>query len=202
MYAARAAQASGRRFRAARGLTAGLVAAFGALVAHALAGGSVTVVPGLAVVAVTLPLAIVSTRIGTVDVPRLAATAIVAQAVGHLTLMMAPAGVHQHAHAVGEPAMSAHALLPVPMVLTHLVVVLATTFVAAGMDRALVAAIWSALAWLLLPLLGQARVPHGVRARVRGVGLVARSQASGSTAAPRGPPRRGLHPHPSPRFAH
>lgn len=196
MHAARTAVASGRRFRPARGLAAGLVAAFGALCAHVAGGGSVALVPGLAVLAVALPLATLLVRAGRVDVARLALIAFCAQAVGHLTLMMAPAQVHHHGHAHaaagGMDLLDAVGLSP-SMASTHLTVVAATTAVATGLDRALVAAAWAVLGWLLLPLLGLVRLPVSLRRRVHADDVAVASQTVRATAVPRGPPVLARH---------
>lgn len=200
MYTANAASASGQRFRPVRGLVAGLVSAGGALSAHAFAGGSVDLVPGLMVLAVAIPMATTLSRVGTVDIHRLAATALVAQLVGHLTLMMAPSGMHQHGHAAhgGDAAaqtgaMGAMGLSPT-MVLAHLAVVAATTAVAIGLDRALIAAAWSVLGWLLLPSPGHTTLPIALRQHVPNRGMALSSQVERSAAEPRGPPSAPLLP--------
>lgn len=205
MSATRTAAASGRRFRPARGVLAGLVAAFGALCAHVAGGGTILLVPGLVVLGVALPLGIVLTRIGRVDVPRLALIAFCAQAVGHLTLMMAPSDLHHHGHAHqaagGMGLLDAVGLTP-SMALTHLGVVAATTAVAAGLDQAVVKAVWAFLGWLVLRLLRLAALPVRGRQRVRTESAAVRSQTVRSAAVPRGPPA-GTHPLvPSLRLAH
>lgn len=195
MSATSSAAASGRRFRPARGLVAGLVAAFGALCAHVAGGGTVMLVPGLAVLGVALPLSVLLTRVGRVDVPRLALTALCAQAVGHLTLMLAPNQMqhhgHEHAASGSMTLLDAVGLTP-SMALTHLAVVAATTAVAAGLDQALVAAVGAVLGWLVLRLLGLVRLPVRARQRVRAAGVVVRSQTERTAAEPRGPPVRRL----------
>lgn len=204
MHAFSAAAANGRRFRPARGVSAGLIAALGALGAHLLAGGSVALVPGLVVTAVALPLAVVLTRVGAVDVRRLALTAAAAQAVGHLTLMLAPSGPQHHDH--HQAATSATGMLPAlglsaSMLLTHLGVVVVTTAVAAGVDQAILALVWSVLGWLLLPLLGVLLLPVRHRRRIHTDVTVVPAQATTSTAAPRGPPLAALRLAPSLRLA-
>lgn len=176
------------------------MAAGGALCAHALAGGTIEPVPGLMVLAVAVPMATVLTRIGTVDVHRLFATALVAQLVGHLTLMMAPSGM-QHAGHLGHATTAAspiHALgFSDSMLLTHLAVAGATTAVAAGVDRAAVAAAWSILGWLLLQNLRHGPVPVRLRSVLSGIDRPVLSQTSRTPADPRGPPmppRLRLHP--------
>ncbi len=205
MHASRTAAASGHRFRPARGLLAGLVAAFGALCAHVAGGGTVLVVPGLAVLAVALPLGVLLTPTGRVAVPRLALTALCAQAVGHLTLMMAPSGMHHHGHAHAAPErmglLDAVGLTP-SMALTHLAVVAATTAVAAGLDQAVVAAVRAFLGWLVLRLLDLVRLPVRGRQRVRAEGGAVRSQTARTAAEPRGPPVRRLHLASPLRLAH
>ena len=171
-----------RRFGQARGAIAGSVAAFGALVAHVAAGGSVELVPGLVVTAVALPLAVALTPRDAVDLRRLTATALVAQALGHLCLMFAPTGHHHHA--------SGSAAQPTPTMLTlHLLVVAATVAVAAGLDRGALDIVRAAAGWLL-PLL-MAVASGRVRNRSRAVARVRRlhGRIAGRVARPRAPPR-------------
>lgn len=205
MSATRAAAASGRRFRPARGLVAGVVASFGALCAHVAGGGTVLLVPGLVVLGVAVPLAVALTPSGRVAVPRLALTAFCAQAVGHLTLMMAPTGMHHHGHAHhaagGMTLLDAVGLTP-SMALTHLGVVAATTAVAAGLDQAVVAAVGALVGWLVLRLLGLLRLPVRERQRVRAERGAVRSQTVRTAAEPRGPPVRRIDLIAPPRLAH
>ncbi len=200
MSAQAAASAGGRRFRRARGIAAGLVASFGALVAHVAGGGSVETVPGLVVLGVTVPLAVLLSRPDVVDARRLTAIAVVAQGVGHACLMMAPAGhAHDHGHAAtgavgavgtvgtGAGAATAPELL---MVLLHLGVAAATIGVAAGVDRAMLDLVRALLGWLLprFPRLLTLPVPHRGRAGGR-VRLLA-SQVGHRAYGARGPPSR------------
>lgn len=176
-----------------RGAVAGLVAAFGALVAHAFAGGSVEVVPGLVVLLVAIPLATVLTRADSVDVPRLAATAVAAQAVGHLCLMMTPSGGSDHAHhSVGEAAASNAATLD--MLVLHAAVALGTLAIAAGLDRALLDVVRAFVGWLLPLRGGPVALPvlHRCRAERRAAPLISLVWAGGGWA--RAPPSAGVLP--------
>lgn len=169
------AQARARRFRQVRGTAAGCVAAFGALVAHVVAGGSVEPVPGLVVTAVVVPMSIVLTPGNAVGLPRIAATALVAQVLGHLCLMLAPSGAPAHAHG-HAPGGAEGPVLPTPAMLAlHALVALVTIVIAAGLDRAALDVVRAAAGWLLplllpvaLPTIGyRARAPRRVR-RLRG----------------------------------
>ncbi|WP_377324215.1 hypothetical protein ACFJIY_05420 [Pimelobacter simplex] len=177
------ARARARRFRQVRGAVAGCVAAFGALVAHVAAGGSVELVPGLVVTAVALPMAVALTPGDAVGLPRIGATALVAQALGHLCLMMAPAG-HPHAHD--------HHAGPAPslaMLALHALVAIATVAVAAGLDRAALDVVRAAAGWLL-PLLLALPVPVvGYRARVLVRVRRLRGRIAARVGRPRAPPR-------------
>jgi len=178
------ARARARRFRQVRGAVAGCVAAFGALVAHVAAGGSVELVPGLVVTAVALPMAVALTPGDAVGLPRIGATALVAQALGHLCLMMAPAGhPHAHDHHAGPAAPS------LAMLALHALVVLATVAVAAGLDRAALDVVRAAAGWLLPLLLALPLPVVGYRARA----LVRVRRLHGRLAdrvgRPRAPPR-------------
>jgi hypothetical protein len=171
-----------RRFGQARGAIAGCVAAFGALVAHVAAGGSLELVPGLVVTAVALPLAVALTPRDAVDLPRLSGVALAAQALGHLCLMFAPTGHHaHHPHGAGlAPAMLG----------LHLLVVAATVAVAAGLDRAALDVVRAAVGWLL-PLL-VATAPTVVRHRSRASAPVRRlrDRLARRVGRPRAPPAR------------
>ncbi|WP_367919993.1 hypothetical protein, partial [Nocardioides ginsengisoli] len=156
-----------RRFGQARGALAGCVAAFGALVAHVAAGGSVELVPGLVVTAVALPLAVALTPRDAVDLPRLTGVALVAQALGHLCLMFAPSGQHHHASGPGAGGAVTPAMLGL-----HLLVVAATDAVAAGLDRAALDVVLAAVGWLLPLLLAVS--PGVVRHRSRALARVRR----------------------------
>ena len=179
------ARARARRFRRVRGAVAGCVAAFGALVAHVAAGGSVELVPGLVVTAVALPMAVALTPGDALGLPRIGATALVAQVLGHLCLMLAPAG---HAHAHHAPGSGGATPSPA-MLLLHAIVAVATVAVAAGLDRAALDVVRAAAGWLL-PLLFAAVaavVPHRARvlARVRRL----RGRLAVRASRPRAPPR-------------
>ncbi|WP_436701577.1 hypothetical protein [Nocardioides sp. BYT-33-1] len=187
------AQARAWRFRHVRGAAAGTVAAFGALVAHVVAGGSLELVPGLVVTVVVVPMSIALTPGNAVGLPRIAATALVAQTLGHLCLMLAPAGAPAHAHGHPGGAVEQGTMLPTPAMLAlHALVAVATIVVAAGLDRAALDILRAAAGWLLplllpvaLPAVGyRARVPHRVR-RLRG-------RSATRPGRPRAPPRVAL----------
>lgn len=192
-----AAAGDARRLRRIRGAATGTLAALGALLAHLVAGGSVELVPGAVVLAVVLPLGWALTRVGRVAPGRLLALAAAAQALGHLCLLMAPAGhagsaMHAgHAgHAVGTPSAT--------MVAGHLLVALAVTTFAAGLDRALIELLGGILA-RLAPLWAPAlRVPATSRAAVPRSRQVRRTAGDRDTTPSRGPPRGGR---PSPVIA-
>lgn len=179
-----------------RGAVAGLLAAFGALVAHAFAGGSVEVVPGLVVLLVALPLATVLTRADSVDVPRLAATAVAAQVVGHLCLMMTPSEGAAHAHHLAGAAgpSSASNAATLDMLALHAAVALGTVAIAAGLDRALLDVVRAFVGWLLPLRGGQVALPvlHRCRAERRAAPLLSLVWAGGGWA--RAPPSVGVLP--------
>ncbi|GAA1908235.1 hypothetical protein GCM10009737_06530 [Nocardioides lentus] len=129
---------------AARGTALGLVTAAGATWAHHAAGG--TVGPGafgLAVlVSVAAGLALTPTR-GTSPL-RVLALAAATQGAWHLLLATGPPTSHTGA-AHGEPG---------PMLLAHLAVVVVTTALALGADRALLALAREALDRLRVPAPG------------------------------------------------
>ncbi|XBB67746.1 hypothetical protein ABFU82_00105 [Nocardioides sp. WV_118_6] len=184
------ARARARRFRQVRGAVAGCVAAFGALVAHVAAGGSVELVPGLVVTAVALPMAVVLTPGDAVGLPRIGATALVAQALGHLCLMMAPAGEHAHGHHAGTSLAGPAAPSPAMFAL-HALVALATVAVAAGIDRAALDVVRAAAGWLLPLLLAVVAPVVGYRARVLVRVRRLRGRLAVRTGRPRAPPRWG-----------
>ncbi|MEQ6903364.1 hypothetical protein [Nocardioides sp. YIM 152588] len=161
-----------RRLLGGRGVAAGVVAAFGALVAHVASGGTVEVVPGLVALAVALPLGTAMTRRRVVDLRRLAVVAVAVQAAGHLTLMTKPAVASAEAPS-GAHALHAHGsggIHPTAMVLLHLLVAVVTVAVAAGLDRAILVLVGELVARWLPRLVGAVRVPvrrqaHGVARR-------------------------------------
>ncbi|MBS4753556.1 hypothetical protein KG112_12145 [Nocardioides sp. zg-ZUI104] len=201
-----AVPAAGLRARRDRGIVAGLVASFGALVAHVAGGGDVELVSGLVVLAVTVPLAVLLARHDTTDLPRLVAVALVAQVVGHLCLMMSssPAG-HAHllpgppdtdaAAGAGSAAGSVPAALPAALgieprlVALHLAVAAITVAVAAGLDRVLLGLV-RVLVGRLLPVLPRVlAVPVHHRPRLLTRVHRRASQVAYRVLAARGPPR-------------
>ncbi|MDQ6522557.1 hypothetical protein RB608_03050 [Nocardioides sp. LHD-245] len=192
------AQARARRFRRVRGAAAGGVAAFGALVAHVVAGGSVELVPGLVVTAVVVPMSIALTPGNAVGLPRIAATALVAQVLGHLCLMLAPSGAPVHAHGHGAGAVAEGPVLPTPAMLAlHLLVAGGTVAVAAGLDRAALDVLRAAAGWLLPLLLPVALPTVGYRSRpLRRVRRL-RGRFATRPGRPRAPPRAAVVPSPS-----
>lgn len=184
-----AAVGDARRLRRIRGVATGTLAALGALLAHLVAGGSVELVPGVVVLAVVLPLGWALTRVGRVAPGRLLALAAAAQALGHLCLLMAPAGAGSTAHA--GHAGHAVATPSAAMVAGHLLVALAVTAFAAGLDRALIDLLGGILA-RLTPLWAPAlRAPATSRSAVLHGRQVRRATRDRDTAPSRGPPRRG-----------
>lgn len=178
-----------RRFRSARGVAAGTVSAVGALVAHLLAGGSVQPVPGLVVTAVALMLAVRVTPRQELGAARLTAVALVAQAVGHLALMLSPAGAHAGPHAAHQAGLDsgAHVSPDLAMIGTHALVALATVAVAGGLDAAVLALLRAAAGWLVRLLPGgplHVRVAAPVRHTVR----LLDGRRDGGSARPRAPP--------------
>ncbi|TIC86784.1 hypothetical protein E8D34_11135 [Nocardioides sp. GY 10113] len=177
-----------RRLLSGRGAAAGLVAAFGALVAHVASGGAIEVAPGVVAIAIALPLGTAMTRGRRADLRRLAVVAVAVQGAGHLTLMTTPGGaggasaVHEH---------GASGIHPTVMALLHLLVAVATVAVAAGVDRAILVLVGDLVARFLPRLRGSVSVP--VRRVTHGVGrhAVATIRAAVGGLVARGPPWSG-----------
>ncbi|MCR1784377.1 hypothetical protein KVF89_17680 [Nocardioides carbamazepini] len=183
------AQARARRFRRVRGVAAGSVAAFGALVAHVVAGGSLELVPGLVVTAVVVPMSIALTPGNAVGLARIAGTALVAQTLGHLCLMLAPSGAPAHAHGHAEGAAAAGPVLPtLTMLGLHALVAVATIVIAAGLDRAALDVVRAAAGWLLPLLLAVALPVVGYRTRTTSRVRRLRGRPAARPGRPRAPP--------------
>ncbi|WP_141012649.1 hypothetical protein [Nocardioides sambongensis] len=184
--------------RRARGLIAGLVAAFGALVAHVAAGGTVEVAPGLAVVAVAVPLGIVLTRADAVAPGRLLAVAGAAQLVGHLCLLMSPSGGGHSHHGGAAAGLGAAALPSVPMLAGHAAVALVVVGLTAGLDRAVLDLLAGLLVRLLPRIPGAVRPPGTTRTLALARPRVRRTRGVTATRSARGPPARPFHLRPAP----
>lgn len=181
MASATSAPVRGAGLRALRGLVTGGVAGIGALIAHLAAGGSVAVMPGLMVGLITLPVAVATARSDRAALPRITLVAVLAQAVGHYSLTMAPA-TPDHGHHGGSVGM------PALMLALHAAVAAATVMVALGFDRALVE-----LARATLSRLFAMPAPLGVAvpaARQTAVGraLVLRDRLTSGRVGARAPP--------------
>ncbi len=189
---ARRTTARARGFQGLRGTLAGTVSAGGALAAHLLAGGAVEPVPGLVVASVAIPFAVRATPRHEIGAARLAGLAVLAQALGHLSLMMAPerahgAGPHAHGDGTGAPS------LTVAMLGAHALVAVATVAVAGGLDAAVLAVVRAAAGWLL-PTLSAVPVPVPARRRAP-VGCCLRvlhGRRGQRHARPRAPPSAAL----------
>lgn len=185
--------------RRLRGTSLGTLAALGALLAHLLAGGEVETVPGLVVLAIALPVGSLMVTPGRVAPARVLALAIGAQAVGHLTLSMAPGG-HAHAQAHSHAEQGAEASSLGGMLLGHALVAATIAALACGLDRALINLLGGLLA-RLLPLRAARPVVPAMRRLLSAHSAPVRRLAGVVAVAPtRGPPFPAApQPHPASR---
>jgi hypothetical protein len=179
MASASSAPVRGAGLGALRGLVTGGVAGIGALIAHLAAGGSVAVMPGLMVGLIILPVAVATARSDRAALPRITLVAVLAQAVGHYSLTMAPATPDHGHHVAGTTLL---------MLALHAAVAAATILVALGFDRALVELARATLSRLFaMPALLGVAVPAARQTAV-GRALVLRERLTSGRVGARAPP--------------